>query len=40
VASFSTSDGNGTYTLTVTNIVKTGYTFDPANSVLSKSITK
>jgi hypothetical protein len=40
LVSFSTSDGNGTYTLTVTNIVKTGYTFDPANSVLSKSITK
>ena len=40
VASFTTSGGRGTYTLTVTNIAKTGYTFDPANSVLSKSITR
>ncbi|MEJ2555363.1 MAG: Ig-like domain-containing protein [Anaerolineae bacterium] len=39
-ASFSTSDGRGTYTLTVTHIAKTGYTFDPTNSLLSKSITK
>ena len=30
----------GTYTLTVTNIAKTGLTFDPDNSVLSKTITK
>ncbi len=30
----------GTYTLTVTNITKQGYTFDSANSVLSKSITR
>ena len=35
----STSGDRGTYTLTVTNIVKSGYTFDAANSVLSKSIT-
>lgn len=40
VASFSTSGSSGTYTLTVTNITKAGYTFDAANSVLSKSITK
>lgn len=40
VAKFSTSGGLGTYTLTITNIVKTGYTFDPSNSVPSKSITK
>lgn len=40
VAGFSTSGGRGTYTLTVNNISKTGYTFDPANSVLSKSITR
>jgi PKD repeat protein len=39
VATFTTSGNGGTYTLTVTNITKTGYTFDPANSVLSKSIT-
>ncbi len=37
---FNTKSGSGTYTLTITNITKTGYTFDPANSVLSKSITK
>jgi hypothetical protein len=30
----------GTCQLTVTNIIKTGYTFDPANSVLTGSITK
>jgi hypothetical protein len=40
IAKFSTSGGRGTYTLSVTNITKTGYTFDPTNSVLSKSITK
>ncbi len=40
VAAFSTSGATGTYTLTVTNIVKTGTTFDAAHSVLSKSITK
>ena len=27
------------YKLTVTNIVKTGYMFDPTNSVLARSIT-
>ncbi|MEW5986196.1 MAG: PKD domain-containing protein [Chloroflexota bacterium] len=40
IATFSTSSGRGTYTLTVTNITKAGYQFDPANSILSKSITK
>jgi PKD repeat protein len=40
IARFSTSGGRGTYTLTVNNISKTGYSFDSANSVLSKSITK
>ena len=40
VARFSTSGRRGTYTLTVNNITKSGYTFDPGNSVLSKSITK
>ncbi|HYJ03749.1 MAG TPA: hypothetical protein VEX43_01345, partial [Chthoniobacterales bacterium] len=39
-ASFSLKGGVGTYTVTVTNITKTGYTFDAANSVLTKSITK
>ncbi len=40
IAKFSTSGDRGTYTLTVTNIAKSGYTFDAANSVLTKSITK
>jgi PKD repeat protein len=40
IAKFSTTGGRGTYTLTVNNVTKSGYTFDPANSVLSKSITK
>lgn len=40
VAKFSTSGNRGTYTLTVTNIRKTGYSFDSINSVLSGSITK
>jgi hypothetical protein len=39
-AKFSTKSGRGTYTLAVTNVTKTGYTFDKANSVLTKSITK
>jgi hypothetical protein len=37
---FTTSGSRGTYTLTVTNVVKTGYTFNAAGSVLTKSITK
>ncbi len=37
---FSTSGARGTYTLTVTNVTKSGYTFDTAGSVLSASITK
>jgi hypothetical protein len=36
----STSGARGTYTLTVTNVTKSGYTFDKAGSVLSASITK
>jgi PKD domain len=40
IAKFSTKADRGTYTLTVTNITKTGYTFDASNSVLTKSITK
>ena len=39
-ASFSTSGRLGTYTLTVNKLTKTGYTFDAANSTLTKSITK
>src|SRR5947199_359847 len=39
-ANFSTKSGRGTYTLTVNNITKTGYTFDRTGSVLTKSITK
>jgi hypothetical protein len=39
-ANFTVKGGKGTYTATVTNITKTGYTFDSANSVLTKSITK
>jgi PKD repeat protein len=39
-ARFSTSGNRGTYTLTLTNIAKTGCTFDSANSVLTGSITK
>lgn len=40
VATFTTTGGRGTYTLTVTNIVKTGYTFDTAGSVLTGSVTR
>lgn len=40
VARFRVRDGHGTYTLTVVNITKAGYTFDPDNSVLSESISK
>lgn len=40
VAKFSTSGRRGTYTLSINNITKTGYTFDQTNSVLSKAITK
>ena len=40
LANFSTSDGYGTYRLTVLDITKTGYSFDAANSVQSKSITR
>lgn len=38
VATFSVASKPGAYTLTVTNIVKTGNSFDPVNSVLSKTI--
>ena len=38
--SFSTSGSSGTYTLTVNNVTKASYTFDAADSILSKSVTK
>jgi hypothetical protein len=31
--------GHGTYTLTVTNIVLAGYTFDPTNGTVTQTIT-
>ena len=40
VAKFSTYGPRGAYTLTVTNVTKTGVTWDAAGSVLSASITK
>jgi PKD repeat protein len=40
IAKFNTSGNRGTYTLTVKNLRKTGYSFDSVNSILSKSITK
>jgi len=39
-ARFVVTSTRGTYTLTVTNVTRSGYTFDAAGSVLSKSITK
>ena len=39
-AKFTISSTRGTYTLTVTNITKSGYVFDAAGSILSKSIKK
>jgi hypothetical protein len=40
-ASFRVKGGSGTYTITVTDVALSGYTFDPDNStILSKSITK
>jgi hypothetical protein len=40
VATFTARSSRGTYTLTVTNVTKTGYTFDAASSVLTRSITR
>lgn len=40
IATFSVKSNRGTYTLKLTNITKTGYTFDAVNSVLVRSITK
>ncbi len=39
-ARFAVSSARGTYTLTVTSVVKAGYIFDASGSVLSRSITK
>lgn len=39
-AKFTVSSTRGTYTLTVTNVTKSGYVFDVAGSILSKSIKK
>lgn len=39
-ASFLQFGSKGTYTLTVTNVAKSGQTFDPDGSVLSQTITK
>lgn len=39
-ARFTMSGARGTYTLTVTDVVKATYSFDSAGSVLSRSITK
>jgi len=40
IAKLTAGPDRGTYVLTVTGISKAGLTFDPDNSVLSKSITK
>ena len=38
---FKVAGGAGAYTITVTNVAKTGYTFDPVNStILTRTITK
>lgn len=37
---FTVSGARGTYTLIVTNVVKSVYVFDSAGSALTKSITK
>ncbi len=39
VAVFTTQGVQGRYTLTIVNIVRSQYTFDPSLSVLSKKIT-
>ena len=39
-AKFTVTSTRGTYTLTVTNVTKSGYIFDAAGSILSKSIKK
>jgi len=40
VADFQRNGPHGTYTLTITNTTKQGFTFDAATSVLSKTITR
>jgi hypothetical protein len=40
VASFNITGGSGTYTITVNDVAKTGYSFDAANSICTKTITK
>jgi len=37
---FQLKGAHGTYTLTVTNITKKGFTFDPAKSLLNKTVSK
>ncbi|MFQ5603175.1 MAG: DUF4255 domain-containing protein [bacterium] len=39
VARFSTEDGDGVYTLNITNIVKTGFRFDPSEGEIIKTHT-
>ena len=39
-ARFTVSGPRGTYTLTVTGVAKTGYDFDAAGSILSRSISR
>jgi hypothetical protein len=39
VAAFTTVGRQGLYTLTILNLVRSQYTFEPSQSVLSKSIT-
>jgi uncharacterized lipoprotein YmbA len=39
-ANFSVRSSRGSYTLTESNIAKSGYAFDAANSVVTESITK
>jgi hypothetical protein len=40
LADFQLKGPHGTYALTVTNITKQGFTFDPAKSLVSKTVTK
>ena len=40
LASFKATGGSGLYVINITNITLAGYTFDPANSILTKSQAK
>ncbi len=40
IAKLTVTNGFGTYIITINNISKTGYTFDPANSILTGTITR